>query len=228
MNQTRVETFSDAAFALAITLLVLSSTVPNTFEELRASLRMAIPFGISITLITVIWYQHYLFFLKFGLQDKVTITINTVLLFLILVYVYPLKFLARFLFELYASFFVGRENTELSSFGAMNQSNVSFLMLMYGLGATLIFFTLAWFYHYAISRKKELELNDYELFSAKTGRQANLLLGSVPLLSFLLVLISPFNGAWNFIIGGFTYMLYPLVMVIFGLWNQKKRKLFVQ
>lgn len=33
-NQTRVETFSDAAFALGITLLVLSSTVPETFRPL--------------------------------------------------------------------------------------------------------------------------------------------------------------------------------------------------
>ena len=33
-NQTRVEAFTDAAFALGITLIVLSTSAPNTFEEL--------------------------------------------------------------------------------------------------------------------------------------------------------------------------------------------------
>lgn len=94
-QQTRIETFSDAVFALAITLLVLSSTIPETFEDLWASMRDVIPFAICVALIIVIWYQHYIFFLKYGLQDKVTILLNTILLFVLLVYVYPLKFLVK-------------------------------------------------------------------------------------------------------------------------------------
>jgi len=53
-NQSRIETLSDAIFALAITLLVLSSSVPETFEQLWASMSDIIPFGLSTTLIIVI------------------------------------------------------------------------------------------------------------------------------------------------------------------------------
>lgn len=228
LETNRVEALSDAAFALAITLLVLSSTVPETFQELRESIRMIVPFAISIALIMVIWYQHYLFFIKFGLQDKLTVVINTFLLFLILVYVYPLKFLAIYLFELYASFFVGRENTLIESFGDMTAENVQFLMMMYGLGAFLIFFLISVFYHYALFRKDDLELNNYEVFSARSGRTANLLLALVPLLSFLFVWISPFKTPLNFALGGFMYMLYPIIMPIFGVLNDRASKKYIE
>ena len=83
MNVTRIEGFSDAAFALAITLLVLSSSVPSTFHELWLSMANAVPFLCCVILIVLIWYQHYIFFLRYGLQDAKTIVINTTLLFLI-------------------------------------------------------------------------------------------------------------------------------------------------
>lgn len=91
-DQTRVETLSDAAFALAIALTVLSTSVPKTFDELWVSMSDVIPFGLCVTLVMVIWYQHYLFFFRYGLQNKGIITINSILIFLILVYVYPAQF----------------------------------------------------------------------------------------------------------------------------------------
>ncbi|MEQ9202344.1 MAG: TMEM175 family protein [Cyclobacteriaceae bacterium] len=72
-NQTRVETFSDAAFALAITLMVLSSTVPNNLNDLLISMKDIIPFGICVVIILVIWYQHYIYFLRYGLQNLTVI-----------------------------------------------------------------------------------------------------------------------------------------------------------
>ncbi len=101
LNQTRIETFSDAVFAFTVTLVALSSSVPETFDELKESFRDIIPFFLCAVLIVVIWYQHYLFFLRYGLQDLKTVVINTFLLFVLLIYVFPLKFLMTFLFELY-------------------------------------------------------------------------------------------------------------------------------
>jgi uncharacterized membrane protein len=226
-NQTRVETFSDAAFALAITLLVLSSSVPTSFTELIASTRQIIPFGVCVTLLVVIWYQHYLFFLQYGLQDIKTVSINTILIFLILVYVYPLKFLSRFLFESMLALFTGDFSSFKLFFPDINNDNIGFLMIFYGIGAAMIFLVLAWMYHYALKQKKALDLNDYEIFSTKASRRTNLLMASVPLVSSLVAAINPFHEGVTFAISGFVYFLYtPLMLLHARSVKKRMNKLF--
>lgn len=227
LNQTRVETFSDAVFAFAFTLVVLSSSVPETFTELRASLREIIPFLICIVLIVVIWYQHYLFFLRYGLQNTRTVVINTFLLFLLLIYVYPLKFLASFLFELYYGFIVG----DLSQFNSTysNDLDMRLLMTAYGIGAMLIFLTLSLLYKHAYKRREDLELDDYEVFVTKTSFTHNLLMSSIPFLSSIISIFQIFgDGPINYIIAGFIYMLYVPVMFTFGRMVSKRMKTFDQ
>ncbi|MEQ6167304.1 MULTISPECIES: TMEM175 family protein [unclassified Ekhidna] len=229
LNQTRIETFSDAVFAVAFTLVVLSSTVPETFEGLRRSIHDIIPSFICIVLIVVIWYQHYVFFLRYGLQNTKTVTVNTFLIFLLLIYVYPLKFLARFLVELYGGLIFGRPDNFMNDFGGqMNSDNMTLLMTAYGAGATLIFVAMTWLYREAYKKRVELELNEYEAFTTKVSLWQNLLMSSIPFLSTVVAFLHPFGyGALNYAIAGFIYMLYPPVMIAFGYRVKKKsQKLF--
>jgi hypothetical protein len=87
----RVEGFSDAVFAFAVTLLVVSLEVPETFDELIQTMRGFLAFAISFALLIWIWYEHYKFFRRYGLRGMPTLWINAVLLFLVLFFVYPLK-----------------------------------------------------------------------------------------------------------------------------------------
>ncbi len=229
LDQTRIETFSDAVFAVAFTLVVLSSAVPETFEGLRKSIKDILPSFICIVLIVVIWYQHYLFFLRYGLQNTKTVVINTFLLFMLLIYVYPLKFLARFLVELYSGLIFGMPDNFMDDFGGqMNSDNMTLLMTAYGAGATLIFAAMAWLYRHASKKREELELDEYEIFITKVSLWQNLLMSFIPFLSTIVAFLHPFGyGALNFGIAGFIYMLYPPVMITFGYRVKKKsEKLF--
>ncbi|WP_370090308.1 TMEM175 family protein [Ekhidna sp.] len=229
LNQTRIETFSDAVFAVAFTLVVLSSSVPETFMELRKSIHDIIPSFICIVLIVVIWYQHYQFFLRYGLQNIKTVTVNTFLLFLVLIYIYPLKFLARFLVELYSGLIFGKPDNFMDGFGGeINSENMTLLMTAYGAGATLIFLAMTWLYRHAYKKRKELELNEYETFQTKVSLVQNLLMSSIPFLSTIIAFFHPFgHGGLNFGTAGFIYMLYPPVMIIFGyMVDKKSKKLF--
>lgn len=215
-TQTRIETLSDACFALAITLLVLSSNVPTSFDSLKASLVDIIPFGVCITLISVIWYQHYLFFLKYGLQDKSVVLINTFLIFLILVFVYPLKFLFKVIFQLYAGLFSGdMASINILFTDVIRLEDTASLMIIYGVGSSSIFFTLAAFYWHANRRRAELALSGYEAASTKTGLYVNLAMGLIPLVSALVAGLDLF-GRHTFTVSGFVYFLYPIVMPILG------------
>ena len=95
----RVEGFSDAVFAFAVTLLVVSLEVPETFDELLETMRGFLAFAICFALLLSVWYEHYKFFRRYGLRDTTTVWLNAALLFLVLFFVYPLKFLFTLLVD---------------------------------------------------------------------------------------------------------------------------------
>jgi len=96
---TRLEAFCDVVFGFAITLLVVSLEVPHSYAELLADLRGFLPFAACFAQLILIWRTHYKFSRRFGLEDDYTVFLNVVLLFLVLFYVYPLKFVFTTLFR---------------------------------------------------------------------------------------------------------------------------------
>src|SRR6266446_3596203 len=83
---TRIEGLSDAVFGFAVTLIVVSLEVPKTYAELMQAMRGFGAFAICFTLLIVIWFNQYKFFRRYGLQDNLTIVLNTALLFVVLFY----------------------------------------------------------------------------------------------------------------------------------------------
>src|SRR5690606_21142306 len=191
---TRIETLSDAVFALAITLLLISSSPPITFYQLQAFTKDLIPFAICIALISLIWYEHFIFFLRYGFRNKYIVFLNILLLFIVLFYVYPLKFLARLLVILFTNFIHilqrGSPHATWQEFSFMMEGGtVTQLMVIYGLGAASIFIVLALMYRYALKKADELDLNEIERFDTRTSIRTNLLMASVPILSAIFALI---------------------------------------
>ena len=92
-DATRLEAFSDAVFGFAITLLVVSLEVPDSFDELMQVMRGLPVFAVTFAILLLIWQEHHNLFKRFPSADGVTIWLNGALLFVVVSYIYPLKFL---------------------------------------------------------------------------------------------------------------------------------------
>jgi hypothetical protein len=134
---SRLEAFSDAVFAFALTLLVVSLDVPTSYGQLMALMAGFAPFACSFALLTWIWYEHDSFFRRYGLQDGYIAAVNAGLLFVVLFYVYPLKFLftAAFAFFIPALRHPGMEmaGRELAHIFAIYGAGFVALFLMVGM-----------------------------------------------------------------------------------------------
>jgi len=218
----RLENFSDAVFALAITLLLISTSPPTTFQQIKRFVWDIIPFCACIALIIMIWHEHFTFFFRYGLRNGKVVFLNTLFLVIVLFYVYPLKFLTK-LILFPVGYLVHQPELVTELKGMIRGDDMADLMIIYGLGAAGVFFILVLMYRYALKHAAELELNEIELFDTRMSMQSNLLMGAIPLLSVALAII--FRNQWYAgMVSGFTYMLYTPIMFIYGTRSTKNRK----
>lgn len=61
LSNKRIDAFTDAAFAFALTMLVISfDHVPTSFAELTAPIKNIPAFAASFTQIAMFWYAHHI------------------------------------------------------------------------------------------------------------------------------------------------------------------------
>src|SRR5436309_3535268 len=90
---SRLEGLSDAIFGFAVTLLIVALEVPKTSDELFVTMRGFASFAITFAILYLFWYRQFVFFRRYGLEDGATVALNGALLFVVLFFVFPLKFL---------------------------------------------------------------------------------------------------------------------------------------
>jgi uncharacterized membrane protein len=66
---TRLESFSDAVFGFALTLLVVSLDVPKTFADLVTTMRGFPAIALCFLFLALIWNGHYKYCRRYGLDD---------------------------------------------------------------------------------------------------------------------------------------------------------------
>jgi uncharacterized membrane protein len=218
---SRLEGFSDAVFAFAVTLLVVSLEVPRTFHELTGAMRGVPAFAVCFTLLIVIWQEHYVFFRRYGLQDPATLWLNAGLLFVMLFYVYPLKFL----FSIVLAPLTGTP-TEVPRPGGgtetvIEPAQMPQLFLIYGAGVIALYALLSLLYAHAYRRRVRLELTPIETFDTRASIRAHLLAAGVGACSILIALTVPERLVG---LAGYSYFLFGPVMALHGMWNGKRRR----
>lgn len=190
---TRLEAFCDVVFGFALTLLVVSLEVPRNYGEMMAAMRGFLPFAVCFAQLVMIWLAHYRFSRRFGLEDPYTVFLNVVLLFLVLFYVYPLKFV----FTLVFSQLTG---SEIAHGVAWHETAA--LMRIYAVGFTAVFSLFALMYAHAYKLRNELELNPVEVLQTRFAVRENVIMAVVGTVSFALSYKNPgWSGWWYFVLG---------------------------
>ncbi len=204
----RIEGLSDAVFAFAVTLLVVSLEVPKTFDELSVLLRGFVPFAISFLLLMQVWHEQYRYFRRYDLQDSTSTFLNCILLFVVLFYVYPLKFLWTFLLNTWMGH--GRPPVVHLPNGTVERMiephQVSQLMAIFSGGYLAVSCIFLLLFVHALRKREQLELNTIELHRTKVSIGAVLLQGFTASVSLALVLF----GGERF--GGWAGLVYPMLL----------------
>ena len=211
----RIEFFSDAVFAFAATLLVVALEVPEKFEELEHVLRGFVPFTLSFSALVLIWSVHRAFFRRFPLGDRTTVALNSCLLFVVLFYVYPLKFLARGI----ATMFFGRE---LGAGGEITTwENLAKLFSWYGAGFAALFLMFSLLYLHGARRVDALGLGETERHEARFLARHYAIFVAVGLLSVALALT---GVGLSVAMPGWIYGLLGPLCGLHGFWTGRRRR----
>jgi len=220
IESSRIEHLTDAVFAFAITLLVIASEVPRNYVELQASMYNFVGFIACSLLLLGLWSNHSNFFLNYGMQDRKTKILNFIFLFVLLFYIYPLKYLFSHLSNLVWVNVIGEKGLKNEAFviaynkaveAQLTVANWQDLMLRFGLGLLLIYVILGIMHINALRKKEELELNEQEVYETKSHIYNFLFLCLVCITSMIVVLITGGNGSG---ISGLVYLLIPIVLPI--------------
>ncbi|MBI5850984.1 MAG: DUF1211 domain-containing protein [Planctomycetes bacterium] len=181
---TRLEAVSDGVFALAIALVMLADGAPTKLSELRAVFEQFLPLLISFAILGMIWHAHYLFFRRYGLRDGVSAILNAALLFLVLLFAYPLKLLFAVICQ--GLFGVG------SRLPLREVFDESFpILVIYSAGFAAIFLVIALLYRRAWSLRDRLDLDELERGVTRQYLQSSWIFVGFGAVSALLAFLLP-------------------------------------
>ncbi len=197
MDMTRIEVFVDGAFAFAVTMLVISfDSIPQSYLEMVEALKGIPAFVVAVAQLVWIWHEHNVWSRRFGLDDAMTVFLSTVLLIIVLVYIYPLRVMAQGMFEWFTGGYLP------SSFDMSSWEQLRFMFVFMGIGFSAVCLTFVFFYRYASRRSDQLRLSGSERYQTRT---VELLWAGCAVIGLLSVALAMTLPDWLVPFSGFAY-----------------------
>lgn len=157
LEMTRLETFIDAAFAFAVTMMVIATDrVPDDIGGLLDAFKNVPAFVASVAVLGIFWRGHWLWSRRYGLEDGTSIFISWALLATILIYIYPLRAVFGSMFHLLSH---GRFGHPL---GLRTEEQARALFSIYAIGFTALSAAILLLYLRAWKLRGSLRLNERE------------------------------------------------------------------
>jgi len=211
---TRLEFFSDAVFAFAATLLVVALEVPHTFPELEENLWGFLAFGASFVALALIWSSHHAFFRRFPYADRATVALNLTLLFVVLYYVYPLKFMTVSLFDVVLGLHPERRTAMFRG-----ERDVAGMFIVYGIGFVAVFGVFSLLYRHAARIAPALGFSPLQVHEARAMQRQFLILAGVGLLS---IATAAAGIGVRYGVPGYVYGLIGPLAWWHGIWSDRR------
>lgn len=228
---TRLEAFVDAAFAFAVTLLVIRvGTLPQSIDELYDALRAVPAFAASFAVIAMFWMAHNRWSRRFGLDDGASVFYSLLLVFLVLVYVYPLRMLFTSGFgwatQALPEPFRLHSDFRLAGLPALQQ-----MYVIYAIAWTTLGLVIVQLYRHAWRQRDALQLTLEEQAATRAEIARWLLVPATGMVSFALALVLPFENerrsaatAW---LPGASYILMALTGVVMAAYRRREHERLV-
>jgi uncharacterized membrane protein len=210
---SRLEGLCDAVFAFAATLLVVSLEVPRDFGALIMQMKGFAAFAVTFGVLLAIWTIHNAFFRRYALDDAWTVVLNCSLLFVVLFYVFPLKFLTESWFSTIPGF--GDGGTLIAGYDELGQ-----LFALYSTGFAALFLLISLLYWNARRQHRRLDLSPFERWEAGYLARHYLLFALVGGLSIILALL---GLGVNYGLPGFIYVLLGPLCYVQGALSDRRR-----
>jgi len=220
-TQTRLETFVDAAFAFVITLLVISfDALPKDSTELVNALRGIPAFAASFFLIVQFWWVHNTWCRRYGLDDAPANVLGISLVFLVLIFVYPLRVQFASLFAWISDGFFP------SAYRINGLADLQIMFMVFGASFAAMSLVIALLHHHALRRASAIELDTLELAVTRLQIRhwwCNVFVG---VLSVLIAASCPDNAPiWRATAGGMVYFVLSFAGPWFASRSMKLKQL---
>ena len=196
MATGRLDNFTDAAFAFAVSLMVIGGAgAPENFDQLVGALTDLPAFAFGFAVMAMFWMSHVRWRMVRGEGDWLSTLLTLVLIFLTLVYVQPLRAMA------------GATGLWFTGQGRMFGGSLAGLFAVYGTGFVAMSLTMAALWSEPL---RDRDLPPEGRGNAKGERGIWLILALTGLVSILVTMTD--YGKW----AAMVYATLPLTIGLFA------------